>query len=170
MRHSARLEGAAAEGAGAISTSDVHTPNLISPPGTKTPPTDPSKRAHSHNNVANDAARDGSTPVDADALNKALHQFEDAVRTRERTPGESPKRKRQRVYGDRCVDSAVKICRSGTCAEPSTLDSYPPDPARTCTQATAFSTTTARLRRPRSRTRSQLRVSFMSRKVSNSGR
>lgn len=39
--------------------------------------------------------------MDPDALTKALKDMEDAGRQRERTPGMSPCRKRQRVYGDR---------------------------------------------------------------------
>lgn len=73
----------------------------MSPPGTKTPPSDPSKRAPQAVPESNGGQRQASEQLDADALSMALHQFEDAGRTRERTPGESPKRKRQRVYGDR---------------------------------------------------------------------
>lgn len=45
--------------------------------------------------------RNGSEHVDADALTMALKEYEEAGRRRERTPGTSPSRKRQRVYGDR---------------------------------------------------------------------
>lgn len=41
--------------------------------------------------------------MDPTALSKALKDMEDAGRVRERTPGASPSRKRQRVYGDRSV-------------------------------------------------------------------
>ncbi|KAI9771836.1 MAG: substrate-specific activator of APC-dependent proteolysis [Geoglossum simile] len=41
--------------------------------------------------------------VDPDALSRALREFERAGRQRERTPGGSPSRKRQRVYGDRFI-------------------------------------------------------------------
>lgn len=42
--------------------------------------------------------------MDPTALSKALKGMEDAARVRERTPGASPSRKRQRVYGDRSVN------------------------------------------------------------------
>lgn len=41
--------------------------------------------------------------VDAQALTRALEDFEDAGRQRDTTPSGSPSRKRQRVYGDRFV-------------------------------------------------------------------
>lgn len=46
-------------------------------------------------------SQSGPDPVDPDALTKALKDYEEAGRRRERTPGTSPSRKRQRVYGDR---------------------------------------------------------------------
>ncbi|KAG9820074.1 WD40 repeat-like protein, partial [Aureobasidium melanogenum] len=98
---------------GAKSDSDlVHTPKLLSPPGTKTPPTLTHTRAKANNdndNAANQKnatstnSRKTSEAVDPDALSKALQQFEEASRNREHTPGESPKRKRQRVYTDRFI-------------------------------------------------------------------
>jgi cell division cycle 20-like protein 1 (cofactor of APC complex) len=43
-----------------------------------------------------------SDPIDPNVLSKALlKEFEDAGRHRDITPGGSPSRKRQRVYGDR---------------------------------------------------------------------
>ncbi|TKX27531.1 WD domain-containing protein 3 [Elsinoe australis] len=101
MRHSARLE---AKGVPNLSaTKESHTPPLISPPGTKTPPTDPAKRHRAQENQ--DAGeRRGSTPLDVDAVNARLKHHEDSRRQRETTPGESPKRKRARVvYNDRFV-------------------------------------------------------------------
>lgn len=47
--------------------------------------------------------------MDPTALSKALKDMEDAGRVRERTPGASPSRKRQRVYGDRSVKVAVVV-------------------------------------------------------------
>ena len=41
--------------------------------------------------------------VDADALARALKDVKDVGRPRQRTPGTSPSRKRQRIYGDRQV-------------------------------------------------------------------
>ncbi|CAD0113071.1 unnamed protein product [Aureobasidium uvarum] len=91
----------------------VHTPKLPSPPGTKTPPTVSHTRANVNNDIDNDnianqknatsTSRKTSEAVDPDALSKALQQFEEAGRNREHTPGESPKRKRQRVYTDRFI-------------------------------------------------------------------
>ena len=43
--------------------------------------------------------------MDPTALSKALKNMEDAGRVRDGTPGASPSRKRQRVYGDRSVES-----------------------------------------------------------------
>ena len=81
------------------------TPTLVSPPDTKTPPTTTGKQHHSHGHVTNGAERAGSESVDASALSKALKDYEDAGRMRERTPGASPSRKRQRIYGDRSVNA-----------------------------------------------------------------
>lgn len=80
-----------------------HTPTLVSP-DTKTPPV-PAKRNITNGHITNGAERAGSEPVDPTALSKALKDMEDAGRMRERTPGASPSRKRQRVYGDRSVES-----------------------------------------------------------------
>ncbi|KAF2837845.1 WD40 repeat-like protein [Patellaria atrata CBS 101060] len=79
---------------------EVRTPTLISPPDTKTPTTITHKRHHESNEGVNGRA---SEPIDATALSKALEQFEQAGRQRELTPGASPSRKRQRVYGDRFI-------------------------------------------------------------------
>ncbi|KAH0292213.1 WD40 repeat-like protein [Aureobasidium namibiae CBS 147.97] len=89
----------------------VHTPRLPSPPGTTTPPTAPHARANVNNNdntstyknETSTTSRKTSEAIDPDALSKALQQFEEAGRNREHTPGESPKRKRQRVYTDRFI-------------------------------------------------------------------
>jgi len=62
------------------------------------------KRNHSNAQGVNGMARAGSEPIDPGALTKALKDMEDAGRSRERTPGASPSRKRQRVYGDRLVE------------------------------------------------------------------
>jgi cell division cycle 20-like protein 1 (cofactor of APC complex) len=43
----------------------------------------------------------GGSAVDADQLQKVLREFDDAGKARDTTPGGSPARKRQRVYGDR---------------------------------------------------------------------
>ena len=63
-----------------------------------------------HNQIngqrTNGADRAGSEPIDPAALSKALKDMEDAGKVRERTPGASPSRKRQRVYGDRSVPTS----------------------------------------------------------------
>lgn len=69
------------------------TPALISPPESKTPPTATHKR---HQSLGRN-----SEPVDASALSKALKDFEQAGKARERTPIASPSRKRPRIQGDR---------------------------------------------------------------------
>ena len=87
------------------SLEDVRTPKLMSPPGTRTPPTVPEKRIGSARNISDDVLGcHVSEPVDPLSLSKAL-QLEAAGRHREHTPGDSPKRKRQRVYGDRYASS-----------------------------------------------------------------
>lgn len=77
--------------------------NLVSPPGSKTPPVPTSKRNSLRPNQSSDKNPKRSESVNPDALSKALKEFEEAGRQRERTPGTSPSRKRQRVYGDRLV-------------------------------------------------------------------
>ena len=78
---------------------------IASPPGSRTPPSMPSKKTlfYPEPQGRRQKARNTSEPVDPDALAKALKDFEDAGHPRERTPGTSPSRKRQRVYGDRSV-------------------------------------------------------------------
>ncbi|CAF9941147.1 substrate-specific activator of APC-dependent proteolysis [Imshaugia aleurites] len=78
-----------------------HTPTLVSS-DTKTPPA-AIKRNVTNGHITNGTERAGSEPVDPTALSKALKDMEDAGRVRERTPGASPSRKRQRVYGDRFI-------------------------------------------------------------------
>jgi cell division cycle 20-like protein 1 (cofactor of APC complex) len=78
--------------------------NMVSPPASTTPPSIPAKKTIFYqDNLGTRPQPDeeGSEPVDPDALTKALKDMEDAGRQRERTPGMSPCRKRQRVYGDR---------------------------------------------------------------------
>lgn len=76
---------------------------IASPPGSKTPPSMPAKKTvfYSDNLGNRPRAAEGSEPVDASALAKALKDYGEAGTRRERTPGTSPHRKRQRVYGDR---------------------------------------------------------------------
>ena len=84
-----------------------HTPALVSP-DVNTPPA-ATKRNPTNGHIINGVERAGSEPVDPTALSKALKDMEDAGRVRERTPGASPSRKRQRVYGDRSVKVSVVV-------------------------------------------------------------
>ncbi|KAK5374616.1 substrate-specific activator of APC-dependent proteolysis [Exophiala xenobiotica] len=78
------------------------TPTLPTPVGSKTPPTLASKRfAGRDGNMS--AVQRATEAMEADALNRRLKEFDSARRQRERTPGRSPSRKRQRVYGDRFI-------------------------------------------------------------------
>jgi cell division cycle 20-like protein 1 (cofactor of APC complex) len=93
--------------ANALNTPPVATPPRISTPplgGTERRKSD--KRALEATSMRGEAERaSGSTfaeALDPNALSKALlKEFEDGGRPRETTPGGSPSRKRQRVYGDR---------------------------------------------------------------------
>lgn len=84
---------------------NVNASSIVSPPGSKTPPSMPAKKTllFPEPSAERQKSRTGSEPVDADALSVALKEYEEAGRRRERTPGTSPSRKRQRVYGDRYV-------------------------------------------------------------------
>ncbi|KAF2154615.1 WD40 repeat-like protein [Myriangium duriaei CBS 260.36] len=136
MRHSARLE---AKGIPNLSApAESHTPPLISPPGTKTPPTDPAKREHAQENQHVATRARSSTPLDIDAVTARLQQQQqhaESRRQRETTPGESPKRKKPRVYSDRMIPNRIgqdlKASYSlmhddGSPATPSKYHSRPP--------------------------------------------
>ena len=60
-------------------------------------------RKRSYLGGANGINREGSEPIDAGALSRALQGVERQAQSRERTPVGSPSRKRQRVYGDRFI-------------------------------------------------------------------
>ncbi|KAL4926975.1 WD40 repeat domain-containing protein [Aspergillus undulatus] len=79
--------------------------HIVSPPGSRTPPSMPSKTTlfFPEPTGSQHARRHTSGPIDPNALTKALKEYDDAGRARERTPGASPSRKRQRVYGDRFI-------------------------------------------------------------------
>ncbi|BDD63557.1 hypothetical protein MAP00_008432 [Monascus purpureus] len=79
--------------------------NIASPPGSKTPPSMSSRRTlfFPEPSARQQKPRTGAEPVDADALAMALKEYEEAGHRRDRTPGSSPYRKRQRVYGDRFI-------------------------------------------------------------------
>lgn len=76
---------------------------MASPPGTRTPPSRPVKNTMSFPETTGNRThyRNISDAVDPVALASALKDYDEAGRRRERTPGTSPSRKRQRVYGDR---------------------------------------------------------------------
>lgn len=87
----------------------LNTPPLGTPRRTTTPPPAIEKRRTDKKNNEENIARNSratssnSDAVDPNALSKALlKQFDDAgSRHRDITPGGSPSRKRQRLYGDR---------------------------------------------------------------------
>lgn len=84
----------------------LNTPPVATPPRSTTPPPATEKRKSerksNEENVARGERTTGAELVDPNALSKALmKEFEDAGRHRDVTPGGSPSRKRQRVYGDR---------------------------------------------------------------------
>ncbi len=86
-------------------TSDKpQTPTFDTPPRSKTPPT-VAGRNSILGNVEGRAkvARAGSETLDADQLARRLKDHDSAARRGERTPGKSPSRKRQRIYGDRFI-------------------------------------------------------------------
>ncbi len=96
-----------------LSSSDVlRTPPFVSPPKTDTPPAATARRSTANGQTTNGHDRDrASEAIDPDKLSMALRDFEEAGRQRERTPGGSPSRKRQRVYGDRLVKSPILKAR-----------------------------------------------------------
>lgn len=94
---------------------DSHKTSPMATRSTKNPPTadvstpqhedtgSSSNRKRSHLVGPNGHHREGSEPVDAGALTRALQGVEQATQSRERTPLGSPSRKRQRIYGDRFI-------------------------------------------------------------------
>ncbi|RDW84531.1 putative meiosis-specific APC activator protein AMA1 [Coleophoma cylindrospora] len=88
----------------------LNTPPIGTPPRGRTPPP-ATKRASGRTTIVEGGAQGsrGSGSIRNDAidptqLSKALlREFEDAGRQRDITPGGSPSRKRQRVYGDRFI-------------------------------------------------------------------
>ncbi|EYE99244.1 WD40 repeat domain-containing protein [Aspergillus ruber CBS 135680] len=96
---------AAARSNGKSSRTGTNALNIASPPGTRTPPSMPSKKTlfFPETMSGRKKSQTGQDLIDPDALTKALRDYEDAGHRRERTPGTSPSRKRQRVYGDRFI-------------------------------------------------------------------
>jgi cell division cycle 20-like protein 1 (cofactor of APC complex) len=79
----------------------LNTPPVGTPPRSSTPPPQAEKRK-SDRKTTEEGVRSGADAIDPNALNKALmKEFDDAGRHRDITPGGSPSRKRQRLYGDR---------------------------------------------------------------------
>jgi cell division cycle 20-like protein 1, cofactor of APC complex len=79
----------------------LNTPPVGTPPRSATPPPQAEKRK-SDRKTTEEGVRSGADAIDPNALNKALmKEFDDAGRHRDITPGGSPSRKRQRLYGDR---------------------------------------------------------------------
>nr|OQO20406.1 hypothetical protein B0A51_11029 [Rachicladosporium sp. CCFEE 5018] len=77
----------------------LHTPTLLSPPRSKTPPTITGKRSHSHENTVRTSQRSGSASLSANALSQALQRTVDhGSATRDITPAGSPSRKRQKTF------------------------------------------------------------------------
>ena len=91
-----------------MNRNSLNTPPLEKVPGNVTPPpvTERTRRATQNANIDSGRARSKTpsapAPLDPNALSKALFkEFEEGGRSRDITPGGSPSRKRQRVYGDR---------------------------------------------------------------------
>ena len=82
----------------------LHTSTPISLSNTRTSPAQMNEQVQSKIQVVDRVERSGPDSIDPTALSKALKDMEDAGQSRERTPGGSPSRKRQRVYGDRSVE------------------------------------------------------------------
>ncbi|KAI9738112.1 MAG: substrate-specific activator of APC-dependent proteolysis [Claussenomyces sp. TS43310] len=84
-------------------------PHLHTPPRAMTPDAVHEKRRSQRNGNTDSGARSDrgkryDAAVDPNALSKALmKEFEEPARSRDVTPGGSPSRKRQRVYGDRFI-------------------------------------------------------------------
>jgi cell division cycle 20-like protein 1 (cofactor of APC complex) len=84
----------------------LNTPPVNTPPGAMTPPQATEKRRAERTANSEQAKSERSqamdVAVDPNALSKALmKEFEEAGRPSDVTPGGSPSRKRQRIYGDR---------------------------------------------------------------------
>ncbi|KAI9798102.1 MAG: substrate-specific activator of APC-dependent proteolysis [Piccolia ochrophora] len=78
------------------------TPPLVSPPESSTPPVQLGAGGIRNQGTSQrvNGVESGVDAVDPNALSRALKDFEEGGRQLDRTPGGSPSRKRQRVYGD----------------------------------------------------------------------
>lgn len=86
----------------------LNAPPVATPPRSATPPLIPeniqaNNRSNGQTGLRNDRSSSSSVAnlIDPNALKNALKEYEDAGRHRDVTPGGSPSRKRQRIYGDR---------------------------------------------------------------------
>lgn len=79
------------------------TPSLPTPVDSGTPPTVTARRPQ--HNEERTSAQQSLERAEEDALTRRLKEIENAGRQRERehTPGHSPRRKKQRIYGDRFI-------------------------------------------------------------------
>ena len=96
----ATVDDVVARNAQSKNTAEFHTPTLISPPDTRTPPTATHQRQQPNDAETRYDEREPSA-IDPNVLSNALKKFEDNGRQRELTPGGSPSRKRQRTNWDR---------------------------------------------------------------------
>ena len=94
---------AATDGQNVPGPDGAHTPPMMSPPRSKTPPTVTTARKRSHSERQPTAKPTGQQvemePVNAAALNNALKVLEESGTRRTSTPAPSPSRKRQKVQG-----------------------------------------------------------------------
>ena len=76
-------------------TTRLRAANIVSPPGSKTPPSATAKKRISYpdNIASHHRGQESSEAVDAGALAKALKDYDEAGRRREHTPGTCPSRK-----------------------------------------------------------------------------
>jgi len=167
MRHSARLEAKGVPNLSAANETadDVHTPPLISPPGTKTPPTDPAKRSERAEQKSKQLHHARSGSLDVTAVSDMLQQ-EASRRQREATPGESPKRKRPRIYGDRYVQWQVNGNQMAKYTDMRCLDLYRHGLDKIFMQATHFCMKMAHPPLLRGRTRKRCLTSYTPKRVS----
>lgn len=110
----AAAQGTSSKAIESDTVNSLNTPPLEKVPGTMTPPLPKERTRRStvnvNTNIQSDSGRGARSrtpsappvPLDPNALSKALFkEFEEGGRSRDITPGGSPSRKRQRVYGDR---------------------------------------------------------------------
>ncbi len=92
------IEGSAAAG---VASDRPQTPEFSPLPQSETPPTITHRHSLGNVEIGSSSRRAVSEAMEADVLSRRLKELENTGRQRERTPGRSPSRKRQRVFGDR---------------------------------------------------------------------